>query len=215
MRRALILATATTLAALMIPSPASAAEAEVPSGTPGESPCLEPVPTFAYDESVLAYGIEVDLAGCDWWDGTEIELSVDIERFTGLEDEGTNVAVLCGGMVITYPEDGGPVETPVADSCGVIAEMEHPSVEVARYRGQVTYPWEGGTVTAGFDAVCVGTPLSGHCQQIPGAEGRDREPAGGEESSGDHDRSEGEPDSSSLRPRRIPATGQTPTLMGS
>ena len=175
MRRALILATAATLAVLVVPSPAGAFDDRPPgdddvpdaSASPGESPCLEPVPAFAYDEEVLAYGIEVDLAGCDWWDGTEIELSVDIERFTGLEDEGTNVAVLCSGRAITYPEDGEPIETPVADSCGVIAEMEHPSAEVARYRGEVTYPWDSGTVTAGFEAVCVATPLGGHCQQIP------------------------------------------------
>jgi hypothetical protein len=141
MRRALTLATIPLLAALTLPSPAAAfdrppGDDDVPdaSASPGGPPCLEPVPTFDYNEDVLAYGVEVDLAGCDWWDGTEIELSATIERFDGVDDEGVNVATLCGGMIISYPEDGTPAETPVADSCGVTVEMEHPPVEVARYR---------------------------------------------------------------------------------
>jgi hypothetical protein len=163
MRRALVVASVTALAALSIPSPASADSGR--SGRAGSS-CAAPVPTFSYGKGVLAYGVEVDYSGCAWWDGQMIELSAMVERLD-LDGEGVAVSVLCGAREVAYPDVAAPVKMSVARSCGVVAELDHPPVEVARYRGEVSWPWKGSTVTATFETVCVATPFGGHCEELP------------------------------------------------
>jgi hypothetical protein len=39
-------------------------------------------------------------------------------------------------------------------SCEVSAVLEHSAAEVARYRGEITYPWRDGNRTVGFTAYC-------------------------------------------------------------
>jgi hypothetical protein len=39
-------------------------------------------------------------------------------------------------------------------TCDVTTALEHPSAELALYRGEVTYPWKDGPKTVGFSAYC-------------------------------------------------------------
>lgn len=39
-------------------------------------------------------------------------------------------------------------------TCEVSTALEHPSAEVALYRGEITYPWKDGEKTVGFSAYC-------------------------------------------------------------
>jgi hypothetical protein len=184
MRRALIAAMLTTLAALCLPSPAGAfdrppGDDDIPDAeaAPHDVPCFTPVPTFTYDDVGLVYGVEVDYAGCEWWEGGPIELSASLERFNGLDDEGVGTGVICG--VPAYVDDPATDDdTDALDdgkfeaagrSCSVSVGMEHPPVEVGRYRGELSWPWKDGTVTASFEAVCVATPLGGHCKEVHAA----------------------------------------------
>ena len=155
--------------------------------------CARPFPALEYDTDSLTYGFEVDFSGCDWWAGGPIELTASIERFSGADDEGVSVMTLCG-MDHALPE--GDEETDAgfeaaSPTCDVMAALDHPSTEVARYRGEATYPWEGGIETDTFEIFCVSTPLQvwcedsdptfdtwcittelvGHCQDMPATPG--------------------------------------------
>ena len=88
MRPALVVATALaagTLFAPAAPGPAGAA-----------SSCEEPEPTLAYDEDSLDYGLALDLTGCEWWEGGQIELTATLTRFSLLDDAKTATQRLCG-----------------------------------------------------------------------------------------------------------------------
>jgi hypothetical protein len=49
-------------------------------------------------------------------------------------------------------------------SCQVATDLEHPAVEAALYRGQVTYPWTDGNRTVTFAALC---GPGGGCVDLP------------------------------------------------
>ena len=48
--------------------------------------------------------------------------------------------------------------------CDVFADLDHPGVEAALYRGEITYPWAGTRRSVRFAAVC--GPAAG-CVDLP------------------------------------------------
>ena len=38
--------------------------------------------------------------------------------------------------------------------CAVEVSLDHPTLDTAHYKGQVTFPWQGGRRTVSFNAVC-------------------------------------------------------------
>ncbi len=73
----------------------------------------------------------VDYAGCDWWDGGTIELSGCLRRLDG--DQAAMEA---------YPRCFAPQDSPVPATCEILLELDHPSHEVARYHGTISYRWD-------------------------------------------------------------------------
>jgi hypothetical protein len=203
--------------ALLVMPPAGASTRLV--ATPS---CEEPVPSRHYDAEGMSYGMEMDLAGCWWYDGGPIQLEATLSRLDGTSEEGSTSVVLCGGRVLgeerpsrhdragddeepvdegavdddadeardedagdeegdassddgageseeaadTTDEDAenggrrsrvaaaGEVEQTTRSSCEVVAVLEHSPAEVARYQGEIKYPWKDGPRTVGFTAYC-------------------------------------------------------------
>jgi hypothetical protein len=69
--------------------------------------------------------------------------SAEDKEATGNESEGDDA----GGFQAASASDD-------RFSCDVTTALEHPSAEVAIYRGEVTYPWKDGPKTVGFSAYC-------------------------------------------------------------
>ncbi len=88
MRPPLVVATALAAGTLFAPT------APLPAGA--ASSCQEPEATLAYDEDSLDYGLALDLSGCDWWEGGQIELTATLTRFSLLDDATTVTQRLCG-----------------------------------------------------------------------------------------------------------------------
>lgn len=136
---ALALLTATLLG--LPASPALAAEQPVD--------CQEPIPVGSYDDAHMTYGVTVDFSECSWWDGSPIQLDATLSRLDAEGEEVANVVTRCGALAF------GDVSREELSTCEVDVELEHPPVEVARYRGEVTFPWRDGPRTIGFTAYCV------------------------------------------------------------
>jgi hypothetical protein len=151
--------------------------------------CVEPVPQRSYDDSHLTYRLAVDFSGCDWWHGGPITLDATLSRLDGQGEVGSDSLAMCASptAALPAPQDGQAqsAETPaatfhpaaagdaddrdgdavsLAETCDVSVGLEHPAVEAALYRGQVTYPWEGRDRTIGFTALC--GPQAG-CVDLP------------------------------------------------
>lgn len=138
------LAVATLLAVPATAAPALAAEV-----SPAPQ-CAEPVAVMDYDGDAMAYSMQIDLSGCDWWTGRSIELigSLDRSAVAGPSEgvaEGSGCS-LAGGDPAGEPE---PI-----DSCDIEIVLEHPSTELARYQGEITYPGQNGEETQRFAAWC-------------------------------------------------------------
>lgn len=137
---------------LLFPPPTLAAP------TTGDD-CNEPVPERTYTDDQLVYRLAVDLTRCDWWDGSPIQLEADLERLDGSGGHGAWSGTLCGAVSAIGPDNGEESTTEVTASprsgiCEVQVDIEHPPVEAAYYRGEVSFPWDGGRRSLSFAALC-------------------------------------------------------------
>jgi hypothetical protein len=114
--------------------------------------CPHPVPERRYEAERLVTNLALDLSGCSWWDGSPIKLVASLDRFDGQSGHGTATAVLCGGG--GDEEEAMSRRQPAQPTCEISVEIEHPQVEVARYHGEVSYPWRGAERVVSFDATC-------------------------------------------------------------
>jgi hypothetical protein len=174
-----------TIAAVLIAaSPILVANAASAAGAGQSGGCVEPVPQRSYESELVSYGMAVDYTGCSWWDGGPITLEASLSRLDGQSETAATSMALCGhaiaatpstdeqmdGHTVTTqesssPADGRDVEgAEPSGSCSVLVWVDHPPFETALYRGQVTYPWEGGDRTVGFTALCGPT---GGCVDLP------------------------------------------------
>jgi hypothetical protein len=132
------------------------------------SGCSQPVPQRSYTDDQLVYSLAVDLTNCAWWDRSPIQLEADLDRTDGTEGHGAGSGTLCGVAFAIRPDNGEqpPTETatPKSGICEVQVALEHPPVEAAYYRGEVSFPWDGGRRTLSFTAVC-GPPPG--CLDLP------------------------------------------------
>lgn len=166
---ALTVLTAAVMAVPLVPATASTRLVSAPS-------CEEPAPTRRYDARGMTYGLAVDYAGCWWWDGSPIQLEATLSRLDGTGEEGSTTVVLCGGVESAERSDepaddqapevesggyGRPARSVRPEwsrarsaTCDVSTGLEHPAVEFARYRGEITYPWRNGPRTVNFVAFC-------------------------------------------------------------
>ena len=129
----------------------------------------QPVPQRSYTQGHLAYGVAVDLTNCDWWDRSPIQLEASLERIDGTQGHGAWSGTVCGVAFAIRPDDGQEsatetAATPTSGICEVQVALEHPPVEAAHYRGEISFPWEGGRRTLSFTAVC-GPPAG--CVDVP------------------------------------------------
>jgi hypothetical protein len=132
---------------------AGAASAQ-PAGSPG---CPLPSPQRSYDDSQLHYQMGVDLSGCDWWDGSPIQLEATLERIDPAGGEGATRIVRCATPLIAADAGDDPqpdVSSPRSGRCDVAVTVDHPPVDWAHYHGEITFPWRGGQRTVSFDAAC-------------------------------------------------------------
>lgn len=132
--------------ALLSLSPASAAAADDGDA----SACRHPELERLYDEESFFVRLVLDLSGCEWWDGSPIQLEATLMRHDGEDGYAATSFTVCG----VSPTHDGPRPRREADPCEVVVGFEHPPVERARYDGEVTYPWRGGERTLSFDATC-------------------------------------------------------------
>jgi hypothetical protein len=112
---------------------------------------------WGYGPDDMSYFVEIDLSGCDWWDGSPIQLDVTLARLGAEGEEVSDVVIHCG--VGALPDDTHQYRT---TSCETRVDLEHPGVELARYRGEVTYPGPDGDQTTGFTVFCTSPALT--CQ---------------------------------------------------
>jgi hypothetical protein len=183
MKRTLVVAVLLATCPMLTAGAAGAAPANETKG------CVEPVPQRSYDESQLTYRLAVDFSGCDWWHGGPITLDAALSRLDGQGEVGSDSLAMCASPLAAPPapqdrdtQDGqtrsatfqpaasGDADdrdrdaSSLAGTCDVSVGLGHPAVEAALYRGQVTYPWEGGDRTVGFSALC--GPQAG-CVDLP------------------------------------------------
>jgi hypothetical protein len=167
MRKVLVLAAAVPLV-FGPPALADEKKAERESQT-ASGECNQPVPERTYTDDELVYRLAVDLTHCDWWDGSPIQLDADLERLDGTEGHGAGSGTVCGVDFTIRPDNGEESSTettarPKSGICEVQVAIEHPPVEAAYYRGEVSFPWDGGRRTVSFTALC-GQPAG--CLDLP------------------------------------------------
>jgi hypothetical protein len=115
--------------------------------------CQEPIPVGNYDGSHMSYELAVDYSTCGWWKDSAIRLDATLARLDAEGETVADVVTLCGvGPGLDYGEPRADAHEDA--SCEVDVELEHPPVEVARYRGEVTFPWRDGPRTVGFTVYC-------------------------------------------------------------
>jgi hypothetical protein len=145
---------------------------------PAGGGCVEPVPQRNYGPDRVVYSMVMDLSGCDWWDGGEVVLEATLSRLDGQGETVANRFTTCGvrldrpqsgpssgeseaggsDEVVRTPEsmsgdDGGTART-WSGLCDVFADLDHPGIEAALYRGEITYPWAGTQRSVSFAALC-------------------------------------------------------------
>ena len=147
--------------------------------------CVEPVAQRNYGPDRVTYALVMDLGGCDWWDGGQVVLEATLSRLDGGGETVASRFALCGAFpdrrlggpdtadsdeVFRTPEstggarsDGGPARA-WSGLCDVFADLDHPGIEAALYRGEITYPWAGTRRSVRFAAVC--GPAAG-CVDLP------------------------------------------------
>jgi hypothetical protein len=175
MKRPFVVAVLLAASPLFAPGAAGAGPAD-PTG------CVEPVPQRSYDDSRLTYRLTVDYSGCGWWHGGPITLDAALSRLDGQGEVGSDSLAMCASPTAAHPTDDEGRSQPATfhrdrsddgdtggdaspgPTCAVSVALEHPAVEGALYRGQVTYPWEGGGRTVHFAALC--GPQAG-CVDLP------------------------------------------------
>jgi hypothetical protein len=147
------------LGLLSLPTPPvlAAEEAEKPPVTT----CQEPVVSREYTNHSMTYRLTIDLHGCDWWDGSPLTLVAFMTRDDGQTEEGAFSPLACMG-VVGNEED--PRARPDVVGCEVSVSVEHPGVEVAHYRGAVSYLWHDGPLNASFDTTCVSSAAGAVCR---------------------------------------------------
>jgi hypothetical protein len=175
MTRTFVAAVLLAASPMLTAGAAGAAPANQPKG------CVEPVPQRSYDDSQLTYRLAVDFSGCDWWHGGPITLDAALSRLDGQGEVGSDSLAMCASPIAAQPaprngettfhaaasggaDDRDGDASSLAGTCDVSVGLGHPAVEAALYRGQVTYPWEGGDRTVGFTALC--GPQAG-CVDLP------------------------------------------------
>lgn len=162
MKRMLVAIALIAAATVVLPGAGVAAQ----TGGPG---CNEPVPERSYTDDQLVYRLAVNLSHCDWWDGSPIQLDADLERLDGTGGHGAGSGTVCGVDLTIRPDNGEESAMPRAARsksgiCEVQVAIEHPPVEAAYYRGEVSFPWEGARRTLSFTALC-GQPAG--CLDLP------------------------------------------------
>lgn len=169
MHRTLIFATVVATGLLVCVSTMAA-------GAAAGAGCVEPVPQRNYGPDRAVYALVMDLGGCDWWDGGPIALEATLSRLDGSGETAATRIAVCGAFprqTLTDPGDkSGTAPTSTNDAptrtwsglCDVFADLDHPSIEAALYRGEITYPWDGAIRTAGFAAMC---GPGGGCVDLP------------------------------------------------
>src|SRR5688572_1767910 len=85
-----------TAAALLALAPLVPLTAVPASASPAAGECVEPVPVRTYEPGGMSYQLEIDLGGCEWWDGGDIQLEAYLDRFDGTQGEGVGTAAICG-----------------------------------------------------------------------------------------------------------------------
>jgi hypothetical protein len=148
---------ALVLLALTLLAPASPALAAEEAGETSAQACNGLHHEWGYGPDDMSYFIEIDLSGCDWWDGSPIQLDVTLARLGAEGEEVADVVTLCG--VGARAEDAHRYRT---TSCETRVDLEHPGVELARYRGEVTYLWRDGEQSTGFTVFCTAPALQCH-----------------------------------------------------
>lgn len=143
------------LAATLLGLPTGTALATEEPGESAAQACNGLHHEWGYGPDDISYFVEIDLSGCDWWDGSPIRLDVTLARLDAEGEEVAEVVTLCGV--------GAPAEEPHlyrTTSCESRVDLEHPGIEVARYRGEVTYPWRDGERSTGFTVICTAPALT-------------------------------------------------------
>jgi hypothetical protein len=136
-----------TIALLGLPaSPAMAA---------GQHDCQVPVPTGNYDSSHMSYALAVDYSECSWWKGRAIRLDAELARLDVEGETTVGTITLCGVRPEPIAEEpGGSASDSWDATCEVGVGLEHPPAEVARYHGEITFPWRDATRTVEFTLLC-------------------------------------------------------------
>ena len=112
--------------------------------TAGPVECAEPEVSRSYTAEAMVMTAELDLRGCDWWDGSMLELVGVIARDDGSGETDGNLAfqaVTCSDKA-RLRNDPEPQMRVVG--CAIEVVLPHPPTEVAYYWGGISWIWEDG-----------------------------------------------------------------------
>ena len=109
--------------------------------------CSGSTVTRDYTRESMTFRLHLDLAGCEWWDGSPRNLAIWLSR-----DDGAGPA---SRYSMTPCESGADPKSARPESCEVFAALAHPAEEQAvTYRGEATWQWKDGPRRVSFDTHC-------------------------------------------------------------
>lgn len=143
---------AVTLAAAVPVVPVFATQSWGATAEPAPQ-CAEPVAVVDYQAGAMTYSMEIDLTGCDWWTSDYLELNGSLDRISGGGPERVAGSSGCH-LLSAEPAEGPPPDPEPVRQCDIELVLEHPSLELAHYQGEITYPGPNGNESQRFAAWC-------------------------------------------------------------
>lgn len=132
------------LLALMGGVPAAAAAGDARPAAKSDV-CKGETVTRDYTAEAMTFRLQLDLAGCRWWDGSARNLVIWLSR-----DDGA-------GPASRYAMT--PCTSEQGTTCEVSVSLPHPLSETAAsYQGEATWEWRDGPQRVAFDTRCTTTP---------------------------------------------------------
>jgi hypothetical protein len=109
--------------------------------------CSGATATREYTADAMTFRLHLDLAGCQWWDGSARNLVVYVSR-----DDGAGPASRYSMMAC---ESGSESAANRTTYCEVFSTVHHPAEEKAvTYQGEATWKWQDGERRVSFETRC-------------------------------------------------------------
>ncbi|HYH52380.1 MAG TPA: hypothetical protein VEG38_22780 [Acidimicrobiia bacterium] len=145
----------TGLLGLAVAAPAAGGSPASPSIVAHQA-CSGATATRDYTADAMTFRLRLDLAGCNWWDGSARDLVVFLSR-----DDGSGPANRYSMIPCEQSAEPNADRTTV---CEVFSTVHHPADEEAvAYQGEATWKWRDGERRVSFETRCTTTQGQSRC----------------------------------------------------